>query len=217
MRRTFILGFLAIIVTASVFGQERYVKPVDQASEDPIFAEFRNKLIAAAERKDLQYVKSIMDPNIKLSFGGHDGVKSFDSLWTDKNEFWKEFLAVIKNGGRWFREKGQPTLFTAPYSFDGFPNDLDSFEHFVIFGSDVNLRRSAGMDGEVIGRLSYNIVKLDPESWNRPEKSEWLKVTTLGGQTGFVSAQFVRSPIDYRAGFEKKRGKWVMTFFVAGD
>ena len=45
----------------------------------------------------------------------------------------------------------------------------------------------------------------------------WYKIETLGGKKGFVSAEFVRSPIDYRACFEKKNGKWKMTAFVAGD
>ncbi len=39
----------------------------------------------------------------------------------------------------------------------------------------------------------------------------------LGGKKGYVSVKFVRSPIDYRACFEKKNGKWKMNTFVAGD
>ena len=45
----------------------------------------------------------------------------------------------------------------------------------------------------------------------------WLKVETLGGKKGFVNAKFVRSPIDYRAIFEKKSRSWKMTAFVSGD
>jgi hypothetical protein len=37
------------------------------------------------------------------------------------------------------------------------------------------------------------------------------------GNKGFVLARDVRSPIDYRAYFEKHKGKWQMTVFVAGD
>jgi hypothetical protein len=39
----------------------------------------------------------------------------------------------------------------------------------------------------------------------------------LGGKKGFVKAEFVRSPIDYRAIFEKKGRNWKLTAFVAGD
>ena len=46
---------------------------------------------------------------------------------------------------------------------------------------------------------------------------DWYKVETLGGKKGFVKAEFVRSAVDYRAGFEKKKGVWKMIFFIAGD
>ena len=36
-------------------------------------------------------------------------------------------------------------------------------------------------------------------------------------QAEVVKEEFIRSSVDYRAGFEKKRGKWIMTFFLAGD
>jgi len=51
----------------------------------------------------------------------------------------------------------------------------------------------------------------------REEKFTWYNVTTLGGKSGFAKADLVRSHIDYRAGFEKKRGLWKMTFLLAGD
>jgi hypothetical protein len=128
---------------------------------------------------------------------------------------------VIKNGGSFFRENGKRTnTFYAPYTFQGFPVDIDAFAYFAIFGSDVNLRKSPGVDSEIIARLSYNIVEgaEDPGSASEDvTKTDWFKVKTLGGLTGYVKSEFVRSPIDYRAGFEKKRGRWVMTAFIAGD
>lgn len=217
MKRISIVLICVGLSALSALGQERFVKPVDEASEDPTFLIFRNKLAAAADKRDLRYVKSIMDPKIEVSFGGHSGVKDFESFWTDKSEFWRQFQAVIKNGGHWLREGGRRKIFTAPYSANGFPDDLDFYEYFVIFGSDVNLRKIPGMDGEILGRLSYNIVKLVDDPADQAERPKWLKVSTLGGQSGYVSADYVRSPIDYRAGFEKKRGRWVMTYFLAGD
>ena len=131
-------------------------------------------------------------------------------------------MTVIKNGGSFVHENGKRTnLFYAPYSFDSFPEDLDGFEHFVVFGSNVNMRETAGGNSKVIGRLSYNVVKIDDDSESEAaqerKKPEWRKVRTLGGLSGFVKSEFVRSPIDYRAGFEKKRGVWKMVAFIAGD
>jgi Bacterial SH3 domain. len=208
-----ILGF-----ALGAIGQERFVKPVDEAAKDASFTAFRKKLIAAIDRKDSKYILSIVASDIKNGFGGEDGIANFRKNWKiDRkgSKFWTEFSAVVKNGGKF---NGRD-LFTAPYSFDGFPSDLDVFEHSLIFGNNVNLREMPAMDGKVIDRLSYNVVltvDTAPAS-GTDDVPDWVKIKTLGGKTGWVKAEYVRSPIDYRAGFEKKRGVWKMTFFLAGD
>lgn len=210
----------------SAVAQERFVKPIDEASKDASFAAFRTKLIDAVKRRDLKYVKSIMDPKISLSFGGHEGLKGFDELWKNKAEFWEEFSLVINNGGRFVGEgRNKMNLFTAPYLFSDMPEDLDQFEYHAIFGNNVNVREQPNTNAKVVTQLSYNIVKVDneatinrrtgPGEWDL--KPDWNKIESLGGVKGWVKAEYVRSPIDYRAGFEKKRGVWKMTFFIAGD
>ena len=209
----------------TVAAQERHVKPVDEGKLDPSFAAFRAKLIDAAERRDAKFILSILDPKINLSFGGQQGIADFRSMWKVESggkEFWAEFLPVIKNGGTFVRENGKRTnLFYAPYTFNTFPEDLDGFEHFAIFGSKVNLRESPDSESKIIARLSYNVVKHEPDLLGRGGETGkvggWQKVKTLGGLVGYVRSEYVRSPIDYRAGFEKKRGVWKMVTFIAGD
>ncbi len=215
-------SFLLVMVFAvSAVGQERYLKPVDEAAKDASFLAFRKKLLAAAERRDMKYVLSTVDPDIKLSFGGHSGVKGFRELWKDEAKFWQEFLPVIKNGGAF--EGEDKTSFSAPYTYSSWPEDVDGFEYSAIFGKDVNLRQTASREGKVVSQLSYNIVKVDWEKSVRQKPDdldtdvEWFSVETMGGQKGFVYKDFVRSHIDYRAGFIKKNGVWKMSFFIAGD
>jgi len=215
--------FLLILVfAATAFAQEKFVKPVDSAAQDASFLAFRTKLIAAAEKKDANAIFAIVDPKIKNGFGGNDGIAAFKREWklTAKNsKFWAEFLAVLKNGGGFSKEGGNK-LFVAPYTFSDWPDDVDGFEYHVIFGNNVNLREQPSMTAPVLTKLSYNVIKIEPETLPKSGKSEypeWWQVTTLGGLNGFVKREFVRSHIDYRAGFEKKRGVWKMTFFLAGD
>jgi hypothetical protein len=225
INRVCLFFFTLVIVAAFVAAQERYVRPVDEAKLDASFLAFRTKLIAAAERRDAKYILSILDPQIKLSFGDDAGVADFKRIWkidSKDSEFWGEFLRVIKNGGAFDRENGKRTgTFYAPYTFQSFPTDIDAFDYFAIFGSDVNLRKSADANADVVTKLSFNIVKieddLNSEGGDGNKKPEWRKIRTLGGLTGFVKAEFVRSPIDFRAGFEKKRGVWKMVAFIAGD
>ena len=48
-------------------------------------------------------------------------------------------------------------------------------------------------------------------------ESEWTRIKLRDGRTGYISSRYVRSPIDYRAVFNKMDGRWRMTAFVAGD
>lgn len=217
--------FITILMLAAVtlvVGQERFVKPVDNAGQEASFLAFRKKLIAAAERKDAKFIYSILDPKIQLSFGGDEGIATFKRTWRlDKknSDFWKEFLLAIKNGGSFIGEgRRRLTMFAAPYTHTDWPDDLDPFEHSVIFGNNVNLRERPATNARVIERLSNNVVKVDGEATVMAnDVADWFKVTTLGGKSGWVKAEYVRSPIDFRAGFEKKRGVWKMIFFIAGD
>jgi hypothetical protein len=227
-----ILGVL-LILAALVFsaaGQEHFAKPVDEASKNASFLAFRTKLIAAGERKDVKHILSILDPKITSSFGGHEGIADFKEFWKindNDSRFWDEFLRVIKNGGRFDGEgRNKTSSFTAPYLFSStLPPNCDSFDCLAIFGNNVNLREQPNTNARVIAQPSYNVVKIDEESAIKRKTGpgewdwvyDWHKVETLGGQKGWVKAEYVRRPEDYRAGFEKKRGQWRMTFFVEGD
>lgn len=163
-----------------------------------------------------------MDKNIKNGFGGNDGITEFKKQWkinSSNSELWKELLTVLTHGGTF--DKRLRNSFYAPYLFTTFPEDLDAFEYQAIFGNNVNLRSKPDLNASIVANLSYNVVKVDYENSIKFPKDEneflWLKIETLGGKKGFVKPEFVRSSIDYRAGFEKKKGKWMMTFFLAGD
>lgn len=223
--------FFAVILTL-VFSsvgaaqKERQVMPIDEGKTDASFVAFREKFIAAAKRRDVKFLLDTLDRDVKGSFGGDSGIADFKRLWKldqpDKSELWNEILTVLTNGGTFMKEAGiKNKQFCAPYSFTIFPADLDAFEYQMIFGNNVNLRARPDTKAESVGKLSYNVVRVDYEnSVKKPnEESDyaWLKIETLGGKKGFVSADYVRSPIDYRGCFEKIRGVWRMTLFVAGD
>ena len=221
---SFVLCFV-IFAFSNALAQERYVLPVDEGEKDASFLSFRTKLIQAAKNKDSKYILSIVDPNIRNTFGDDNGIRYFKKVWkidNPKSEFWEEFLAVITHGGTFYKEAATKSKqFCAPYIFTSFPEDLDAFDYSAIFGKNINLRAKPESDAPVIANLSYNIVKVEyqnsVEDKNKENTYLWLKVETLGGKKGFVKAEFVRSAIDYRACFQKKNGRWKMTVLVAGD
>lgn len=223
MKKVLFLLMAVGLAAAIISAQKRYLRPVDEASQDPSFLAFRTRLIAAVDRKDAAFIYSIVDPKIRNGFGDRDTIAWFKRDWKLENKgskFWKTFATVIKNGGAFWSDGTNKNSFVAPYSYSNWPDGLDAFDHFVIFGTDVNLREEPSMTGKVVAKLSYNIVTVEQETLPKSGKTEypgWKKVKTLGGLEGFVKEEFIRSSVDYRAGFEKKRGKWIMTFFLAGD
>ena len=219
--KAFLFLLLVIFGFGNLSAQERFVMPVDEAKSDASFFAFRTKLIEAAGKRDAKYVLSILDRKITNDFSGDDGIEEFRDVWkisSSDSEFWRELLPVITGGGKFAKEENRKTFY-APYTFAAFPDDLDAFTYSVIFGDTVNVRSRADATSTVVGSLSYNIVEIQKTILEEENvgKASWYQIKTLGGKTGFVKAEFVRSPTDYRAAFEKKGGKWKMTAFVAGD
>lgn len=222
--RILFFAFLLASFSFDAVAQERKVLPVDEANKDASFGAFREKTLQAAKKRDVKYILSILDPNIKNNFGGDGGIQEFKREWkiqSLQSKFWAEFITVLSNGGTFSRENGETKsdMFQAPYTFTQFPEDLDAFEYHSIFGSSVNLRSRPEAAAPVVATLSYNVVKVNFINSVKIGEDEysWLKVETLGGKRGFVQSKYVRSPIAYRAIFEKKKGQWKMTAFIAGD
>ncbi len=187
--------------------------PYDEGDRNPSFAEFRRRLVDIVRRKDAPALLRLLDPAIRNSFGGDGGVAEFRDMWRPEqqsSEVWKELAQILAMGGS-FREGGNQ--FWAPYVHSRWP-DLDGYFHLAVIGSGVALRSQSSATAPVLARLSFDIVKVTPDGY-RPE-SPWWKVS-CGGRTGYVLRTEARSPIDFRAGFEKKAGRWVITYLIAGD
>ena len=225
-RKLFFIILLSLFLSFSTninAQKERFVLPFDEADKDSSFKAFRDSLIKTVKTKNKTRLINALDKNIKASFGGHEGVKGFKELWSfdkPKTKVWDELLTVLENGGK-FSGKGTSKFFCAPYLFTQFPEDVDAFDYEAIFGNNVNLREKPNLSSKVISKLSYNIISTDivnsVTTTTDANEYVWLKIKTLGGKEGYVSAKYVRSSIDYRACFEKKGRNWKMTAFVAGD
>ncbi|HST21781.1 MAG TPA: SH3 domain-containing protein [Blastocatellia bacterium] len=200
------------------FVKEAKLNPYDDAVRDPSFFIFRARLLEAIQQRDAQFVVSILSPNIKNSFGGNDGISEFQKYWKlerPDSKFWKTMIRVLALGGSFNEE----TTFMAPYTYSKFPDEFDAFEHGVVIGENVKVRKEPKLDGQIIGTLSYDIVKVT--EWKpineAGKKQAWVTVLLTGNARGYIAEDYIRSPIDYRAIFEKKNGKWQLTAFVSGD
>lgn len=174
---------------------------VDEASQDPLFATFRDQLATAVRARDTQAVLALTDPAIRTSFGGDGGHASL------KEDHWRALDAILPLGGS-FREG----MFWAPYVYSAWPESQDAFETLAVVADNVPLRSSADANSPAIASLSRDLVKRGKE-----KPGAWTQVETADGKTGYVESKFVRSPVDYRAGFLKTDAGWRMNALVAGD
>ena len=202
------------------------VNPVDEGLRDSSFFLYRESLIEAIDKKDVISLLEMLDENIKATFGAPAGLPTFIDVWqlgdpekSKSSTLWPQLKEVLENGGT-FSSDGK--FFTAPYIFSMFPDEYDAFDHGVISGSGVRIRSEASLNSQRVKSISYEVVEVLSRT---SEKSEtiggethpWIHIKTLDGQEGYVFGKYFRSPLEFRAGFEKKKGKWKMTFFVAGD
>lgn len=190
--------------------------PVDEASKDASFATFRDSLITAVERHDKDALLAAIADDIKTDFGGGGGRAGFVKHWKldgdgQASPLWSELSRILKLGGA-FREQ----TFWAPYVYSSWPESVDSFEYVAAVGPRVAVRDDKS---RVIATLDHHVVKIaqsDPVR-HGDRSSARRKIVMPDGHEGWVAREDVRSPIDYRAGFDKKNGAWKMTILVAGD
>lgn len=151
-------------------------------------------------------------PEIQVDFDGSSGPAAFRHLHVDNSDedFWSDFVAVLNGGGRF----SAPTTFAAPYSFTEYPEGLDAFECLVVLGSNVRVRERPAADAPVLVQLDRDVVRASADDNPVPG---WQRVETADGVTGFVASRYVRSPIDHRAIFSFRDGRWWLTVYVAGD
>jgi hypothetical protein len=203
---------LALMLPQRSFAQRAFL-PVDHAARQPDFFTFRAQLQVAIAKRDIDFVLSVLSKNIMNSFGGTDGVNEFKEKWQPESResgLWPTLATVLALGGTF----GSEASFTAPYTFSIWPSDLNGFQNIVVIGSNVRVRAQPSINAPVLGSLGHSIVELgDVKDW----EAQWYPVRLSGGKLGFVDKRFLRSPIDYRATFEKLEGRWQMTALVAGD
>ena len=193
--------------------------PVDEAAKDPSFVQFRNELKSIIARKDAAKLFHHLASDIHLSFGGDYGGPAFHQMWKpfDKDtKVWAMLSLIVDNGGKFIAPGG----FAAPYAYAAFPEDLDGFEHVVVTNPQAVLREKPNASARAIRKLDYDILEIVKSSGKMQHEAgpnDWDEVKAATGQHGFVPSADIRSPIEYRAIFEKRKGKWVIQSLVAGD
>jgi hypothetical protein len=172
---------------------------VDQSASDPTFLAFKVRLLGALQRRDVPALIAAVDPKVRVSFG-----ENLDR--PAQSRIWSELAAVLRLGVT--RDEAE---FIAPYVFTRFPQTLDAYTHAAIIRLGVIVRRSPSAAYPKVAELDHALVQL-----SGGRRNGWVEIRT-DEAAGWVRQEDVRSPLDYRAFFEKKNGSWKLTAFVSGD
>ncbi len=220
------LVLLALLVLAPALApraaaQVGTLQPVDEGAADPSFLTFRARLLAALAARDTAAVLGAFAPDAKLSFGGEppgpDGVRR---MWLGRGRtgpgLWTTLARVVGMGSVRDAANG---FVSAPYVYNAWPEGTDPFAHGAVVGENVRVRAAPRLDGEVLATLSYAIVPLQERggSAGGVVPAGWARIALADGRTGYVSSDYLWSPVDYRVGFEKQTAGWRIVFFVSGD
>lgn len=220
---------LAIVVFISVPPSRAAglkVPPVDEAPRDASLVTFRDNLLDAIARRDVDYVVEQASPEIRLSFGGSYGQKDFRKSLTlsakdladeykyraaeMREGYWDALEEVFRMGGRFTARN----VFEAPYTWTPkLPRDHDPYMTYLVTRKDAAMRDRPSKYGAVIGKLAYDVVT----GIAGGKGTKFKKVQLASGAQGFVHEDDLRSAIDYRARLVKQDGKWTITLFISGD
>lgn len=147
--------------------------------------------------------------DVRLDFGGGAGRDQLRDRLREDTTLWGELRDVLSHGGRFIDDSS----FAAPYWYTV---DVDDpFDVWIVVGESVRVREEPRPDAPVLGTLSYEIVRMH---YLAPGVADgWGGVILKDGRRGYVSKDYVRSPVGYRVIISRQAGGWAIAAFVAGD
>jgi hypothetical protein len=204
----------------------RPAQPIDQVEAGSDFFTFRESLRQAVSDRDANYIRSIADPNIRLSFGNPTSLDDQD-LDNPDAPFWKYLERSLAIGCANAVPGNPPddTTWACPSVFQA-PEIADAFVDVFIVGEGVEVHTEANASSSVVTTVANEILKVDSQAlatMTEPQLQAmetldgWRPVILPDGQRGFVSSRYAYSPVGYRALFGKVDGEWKMQAFVSGD
>ncbi|MDF0708065.1 SH3 domain-containing protein [Flagellimonas okinawensis] len=217
-----LLFTLICFSTVNLSAQGEFLPPKMEIS-DYSLSKFLTELTLAVGKQDKQFIVDHLDPHILNNFGGDGGIDEFKMQWNlegDSTNLWEILENILLIGGPGHISSTYENSYTLPFTFSDWPEEYDAFEHYYVLGNNVNVRdKPTTENSEVIGQLSYQIVKISDIEENRiSEETKWLHITTVDNSlSGFVYGKYLVSPIGYRMGLIKRNNGWMINMLVAGD
>ncbi len=185
--------------------------PKDDCGELYGFDSFRGQLRRAITFRNVDSLTALVDPDVKLDFGGGSGIDELKARLADNPELWSEMSDVIALG---CSAEGD-TAVTLPWAFANLPEGTDATTTYLVTANDAPVRAEAADAEASNGTISWDLVTVSEAP---AEDAEFVQVSTLDDETtGYVAADSLRPITDYRILANRGDDGWKVTAFVAGD
>jgi hypothetical protein len=207
------LAISMLATTANAVPAKKYY-PKDECLHLDGYFEFRQQFEDIIKKRNAAGLQALIAPNIEWNFGGEPATKAaFTENWKlskgAASPIWAELDKIVPLGcGVNGEGIAFPHIFTVDLNLDkGLKGDT------LVIHQDVNLRATASSSAASKAKISWEMVEVTEDKVD----DGWSPITAADGKTGFIKSSYLRNILDYRAGFQKRDGKWVMNFFTAGD
>lgn len=237
--------FVMLAVIAAIPARAETVRPFDEGPQDKSFLAFRTSVLTALKARNYRGLGRAAASDIFLGFGGHNGRAQFlRYLAGDKKMHGKlapklaadyrgHLEWVLRNGGGFTKNRRR---FIAPYQnayesrvpkCETKPRPrtrvcaLDPHARGYIIGRDIPIYAAQSNHSKIVARLTYRLVELDKHVIKRlPDGRrvrQWSRVKLEDGRTGWIRPIQYYAATGYRLRAAKRRGRWQITHFLAGD
>lgn len=218
-RRALVLALALLGFAAPLAAQERRLAPVDEAAADPSWGAFRERLLAALERRDREFVISILAPDVRGGLDPGRGPAEFVRQWfldEPDSPLWRELPAALALGSAYVERDGGGRELCAPYLLGKWPRELDPRAHGVVIGREVALKAEPTAQSATLGKLSYHIVAVS--DWEVADRGgvagrHWVKVRA-GAREGYLPEDRIRSAVEHAACFVRTGDGWRLRAFA---
>jgi hypothetical protein len=232
--KSLITVFLLMTFTSSPFAQRPQFPPTHELEKDTALTAFIDRLTKAVADRDVSYIISVLDKQVMGGLESEGGVDQFIEMWNlagDSTYFWGYIERALSLSGAYVNDPNDETgryqvVYPYTYNFEPGPED-DYFALGLITGRNVNLRERPDTKAAVRTQLTYepvwylydDNVGFTQSGANEAGEPEWFQVETYDhAHKGWVYWKYIYPAVGPRLFLYKdKRGKWLISAFIAGD
>jgi hypothetical protein len=210
----------------------------DETDRDPEFAAFRQRLKKAVQKRDVQFVSSLIpSQGVALGFGRPQTLESL-KLNDPKARFWGILEKSLSSGCGTTNVKSAgaadgwicPTVqsdFERQYPPPRESKGVDyALSKVIVVGDRVNVRSKPSLDSSVIAVLSNELVDFDRRSFENSKEEQieayspidgWTPIILPNDKKGYVYNRYAFHPLEYRVVLQKVQGQWKIVGLPGGD